>query len=72
MPMLKFSPDTMRLVRTQRPPGYQSHRLATRLEDGWILVPVDDEVTIATAHEWVRGESDDGVVLRILHKVGRS
>ena len=66
MPMLKISNTTMQAVRAKRPPGYQLAGTILRLDSGDWLVPVDDEVILRVAAERVRGESDDGVVARLL------
>ena len=66
MPMLKISNTTMRAVRAKRPPGYELAGTILRFDNGDWLVPVDDEAILRVAAERVRGESDDGVVARLL------
>jgi hypothetical protein len=66
MPLLKISGSTMQLVRAKRPPGFQFAATAIRTDDGWWLVPVNDEVAVLVALERVRGECDDGVTARLL------
>ena len=66
MPMLKLSSLTMQMVRSRRPPGFELSGHLPRLDDGSWLVAISDQVAIAVATERVRGESDDGVVSRML------
>jgi hypothetical protein len=66
MPMMKISNATMQVVRGKRPPGYELCGMIIRFDDGAWLVQVTDDVSLQVAAERVRGESDDGVVSRLL------
>lgn len=66
MPMMRISASTMQLVRATRSAGFELAGRIVRLDDGSWLVPVSDPVAVAVAAERVRGESDDGVVSRLL------
>jgi hypothetical protein len=66
MPMVKVSSSTLQLLRARKPVGFQFSRLATELDDGSWHVPVNDEVAGGIALERVQGESDDGVVARVV------
>jgi hypothetical protein len=66
MPLMKISPSTMQLVRARRPSGFDLAGRMMRLDDGSWLVPASDQVAVAVAAGRVRGESDDGVVSRLL------
>ena len=46
---------------------YPFHSTATRLPDGDWLVPVDDEVNQQIENNRLPGETDDDVILRVLH-----
>ena len=46
---------------------YPFHSTATRLLDGDWLVPVDDEVYQRIDDSRLPGETDDDVILRVLH-----
>jgi hypothetical protein len=71
MPMMKISNATMQLVRAKRPRGYELTGSIMRFDDGGWLVAVKDDVTVQIAAERVRGESDDGVVSRLLERTDR-
>ncbi len=66
MPMVKVSSKTLQLIRARRPVGFRFGWAATELEDGSWHVPINDDVAAGIAMERVRGESDDGVVSRVL------
>lgn len=66
MPTLRISPQTMTLIRARRHVDFQFARVATRCEDGWWNLPINDDLALLIAQERVRGESDDGVVSRML------
>jgi hypothetical protein len=66
MPMLMLRNDTMHQVKAKRPPGFQLTGPILRCDDGGWLVSVNDDVTMRVAQERVLGESDDGVVSRLL------
>jgi hypothetical protein len=61
-------PDTMQLVKAQRPAGFVLTGDLLRLGDGSWLIAVSDVVVVRVASERVPGESDDGVVSRLLQE----
>jgi hypothetical protein len=66
MPMVKVSSSTLLLIRARKPDGFRFGWAATELEDGSWHVPINDDVAAGLAKERVRGESDDGVVSRVV------
>jgi hypothetical protein len=70
MPLMMISPATMQLVRAGRPAGFTLAGSLLRVEDGSWLVSVSDAIAVQVATERVRGESDDGVVSRLLREAG--
>jgi hypothetical protein len=66
MPMVRVSSSTLHLIRAKRPDGFRFGWAATELDDGTWHVPINDDVAAGLAAERVRGESDDGVVARVV------
>jgi hypothetical protein len=66
MPMMKISHCTIARVRAMKPSGFELSGHLLRLDDGSWLISITDEVAVAVASERVLGESDDGVVSRMM------
>jgi hypothetical protein len=68
MPLMKIGNATMQVVRAKRPRGYELSGTILRFDDGAWLVEVSDDVTTRVAAERVHGESDEGVIGRLLQE----
>ena len=66
MPLMMIRNDTMDQIKAKRPRGFHLAGKIMRCDDGSWLVSVDDAVTVQVASVRIHGESDDGVVSRLL------